>query len=81
VNPLRWLEWRILWRAFHNLLVAIGGIAIAAWMANQSRPWPLAASLVWLGLILAVLYGIELGREQRVLFRDPRTGAARRGDF
>jgi hypothetical protein len=55
------IHWKVLWQAFRNLLIVIGGIAIPAYLANCSA-WAIAFSIAWLGLILAVLYGIEIGR-------------------
>ena len=61
METLKKINLSILWTAFQHLLVVIGGVAIAAYMGNQ-HPWAIAFSVLWLLLILAVLYGIELGR-------------------
>ena len=62
---LRAIDFAILWTAFRNFLTVIGAVAIAAWFANQLRPFAMVCSVLWLFLILAVLYGIEYGREKR----------------
>ena len=61
MDTLKKINPSILWTAFRNLLVVIGGIAIAAYISNL-HPWAIVVSVLWLLLILAVLYGIELGR-------------------
>jgi hypothetical protein len=67
MKTLKQLDRRALWQAFRNLLICIGGVAIAAFMGNLSRPVEICMAVGWLLAILAVLYGIEIGKSSLVL--------------
>jgi hypothetical protein len=55
------INWSALWSAFRKFLICIGGIAIPAYFTNLSA-LPFVFSALWLILIIAVLYGIEVGK-------------------
>src|SRR5271170_232400 len=58
------IRWKILWSAFRNMLICIGGLAIPAYLANLSL-LPMLFSLAWLSLILLILYSLEIGQARK----------------